>query len=645
MRFAPLALVLFLTACGMGEQVTPAVESEKEDVQSQAFSSAQATLLELEFDGELLAPGLVSAFSARSAIDQQLLYTIGHLNGNKAVGRLDNVTLTQIAVTAENGSSKVTFHAKLPVAWGSKTSLPTSYAFTLPRGMGQAALESFTTKYKASCVDQGAHEVDSGSMWYYYRPLKSGCTLDAADVVKVTATAKVSLENTTGKYPELHKVWEDGALNVVAIFGKFEDGATTPDDAGIDAFNAFVRAMKTELAPFALVTTPAVLPVDPGVASPDITFSATLANGKKVTVTALLVDNVRTAGPAFDARYEALSTRADLISYNGHAGLGQNVRALASKGRFVAKQYAIVFMNGCDTYAYVDGSLAQSRARLNSDDPTGTKYLEIVTNGMPAFFNSMPTATLALVRGLMKVEAPLTYDQIFASVDRSQVVTVTGEEDNVYYPGFVPDAPGNGYVQREAGSVQTGQEVRFQSPEVPAGKYTITLAPDAAQPGGDVDLYVKVGQAPSTTLYDCRPFVEGSAETCVVTLTQPAKIFISLSGYATGFFTLSILGEGTTPAAWVGLDESGTALKDEAKLFSTQTLPIGRYVFTLSGSGDADLYVRGALAPTPALYDCRPYKNGTAEECVLNLATPAPIHVMVRGYAASSSFRIVGKRQ
>ena len=49
----------------------------------------------------------------------------------------------------------------------------------------------------------------------------------------------VTLENTTGKYPEYDKVWEDGTLRVVAIFGKYEDGATTSSDAGIDWDMAF----------------------------------------------------------------------------------------------------------------------------------------------------------------------------------------------------------------------------------------------------------------------------------------------------------------------------------------------------------------------------------------------------------------------
>ena len=60
-------------------------------------------------------------------------------------------------------------------------------------------------------------------------------------------------------------------------------------------------------------------------------------------------------------------------------------------------------------------------------------------------------------------------------------------------------------------------------------------------------------------------------------------------------------------------------------------------------SGTKDLYVRVGTAPTKTLYDCRPYKAGSKESCKLNVATDAPVHVMVRGYAATSNFTLTGK--
>jgi hypothetical protein len=39
------------------------------------------------------------------------------------------------------------------------------------------------------------------------------------------------------------------------------------------------------------------------------------------------------------------------------------------------------------------------------------------------------------------VAAPRTYEQIFAQVASDQVVLVSGEQDNVFVPGYEPPAP------------------------------------------------------------------------------------------------------------------------------------------------------------------------------------------------------------
>lgn len=418
------ALLVFTGAC-----TTTTAEEEGDD----AFSSNQATLMTFTFESEVNI-GEDSWMSDEDAIQDHLLYTIGHLNQQKSVGRLDAVKLSKIVRRKQGDNQIVSYRAELPVAWGSKTNLPTSYKFILPKSLSSEGREKFAESYKKTCVDFGAHDVDSGSMWYYYRPEKKGCALAEGDVVRATATAVKSSLNTTGKYPEYNKVYEDNEVNIVAVFGKYENGKTTAADSGISAYNQFVSAAIAKLKPLKLETLPAKVPSAPGVALPDVELRGELADGAKIRINALLVDEVSSASPAFFARYEALSTNADLIAYNGHAGLGQNVRALSAHGKFKKGQYAIVFMNGCDTFAYVDGSLAEKRRQLNPDDPTGTRYMEFVTNAMPAFFSAMPTASFALISGLMDRKNPKTYDQLFETVSKNQMIVVTGEEDNQFKP-------------------------------------------------------------------------------------------------------------------------------------------------------------------------------------------------------------------
>ena len=172
-RSAPIALSVLLASLALGgcaRAPAPADSATGDD----AFSSNQATLLDFDFDAELTTD---QSWNDRQTIQDQLLYTIGHLNADKSVGRLDNLVLSNIQRSEAAGKITIKYHAKLPVAWGSKTNHPTTYKFALPRDISSAAQSTFTEKHKHTCVDWGAHDVDAGSMWYYYRPLQEGCAI------------------------------------------------------------------------------------------------------------------------------------------------------------------------------------------------------------------------------------------------------------------------------------------------------------------------------------------------------------------------------------------------------------------------------------------------------------------------------------
>ena len=199
-----------------------------------------------------------------------------------------------------------------------------------------------------------------------------------------------------------------------------------------------------------------------------------------------------------------------------------SIRALARKGEWVTGQYAMMFINGCDTYAYVDSALYDAHADINADDPTGTKYVDIVTNAMPAFFHEVANSTLVLTRGLLSYDDPMTYEQMFEDIDADQVVLVSGEEDNTFVPG---GKGGEFETLTFTGSVQREQDEVFSPGMLQPGTYTFTLSHDPANPGGDADLYVRVGAEPTANEWDCRPYAGGSDEVCELTLTEAAQVF------------------------------------------------------------------------------------------------------------------------
>jgi hypothetical protein len=302
-------------------------------------------------------------------------------------------------------------------------------------------------------------------MFAMFHPHQAGCELAAADVMTFTATVTPSTDGTHGKYPEYHRVWQDGALQAVILFSHEYDTPTTYVDEGAPAYDAFVWRMHQYLAqvqPDATkVTEPAGLTSSPSAAGlTTVRLAAELPDGRTMALDVRLVGTqLVNEKPEFDDWYNALTPAADVILYNGHAGLGSNVRTLMEKGAFRSGQYLVWFANGCDTLAYVDPTLTQRRAELNPDDPAGTKYTDTVTNVMAGYFTSLEKTAVTFLRAFVEVRypeiGPKTYEQIFQSIDPTQVAVVTGEEDNelqplppsLHPPGAPPADDGQGDTQ------------------------------------------------------------------------------------------------------------------------------------------------------------------------------------------------------
>ena len=398
-------------------------------------ASADAVFLDFEWKGQVQTD---ACYAHHTAIEQQVLYTIGQLNGHRSVGRIDRLQVENVdAVPNEaSGGCDITYSAKMLVAWGNLTNIPYTFEFIFPRHTSWDGAESFTEKYKDKCVDWNAHDVDVNVFWYYYRPEKSACKFDDEDVYRIPATVTPSDAQTKGKYPEYDKVWEDKAFETVAIFGMAKEGGDHTD-VGARGYHRFANKVLNALADDFVETEPTDLKAQlagNGALPEHWVIRAERRDGRKVVVNGFMVDSIQSADEDFWQSYEALTPSADYIIYNGHSGLGSNIRKLAGKGVWKTGQYAIVFMNGCDTYAYLDSALADAHAAVNEDDPEGTKYLDIVANAMPSMFIDMPDATMAIFNGLMSYNAPMTYEAILDNISAYEVALVTGEHDNTYTP-------------------------------------------------------------------------------------------------------------------------------------------------------------------------------------------------------------------
>ncbi len=91
-------------------------------------------------------------------------------------------------------------------------------------------------------------------------------------------------------------------------------------------------------------------------------------------------------------------------------------------------------------------------------------------------------------------------------------------------------------------SAATGASLNYTM-VVPAGASNLTFTTSGGT--GDMDMYVKSGSAPTDTVYDCRPYVNGNAETCTFAAPTAGTYYVRLKAYS-AFSGVSLTGSYTT---------------------------------------------------------------------------------------------------
>ena len=404
----------------------------------------------LALDGTITNGEIISQttydYTLKNEIKEQLMYVIGQMNGLN--GGSPDMNRLEVSIDKKealsNGLYKVTYAAKLFLAWPNDVKVPETYELILPARGNSSFLQTFFKTFGSDensgskCLDGHAHDVTPGIFWYYYRPNKYRCAANkkTAQNSKLVKFQKIQLavsnKNTTGKSPEYGKIWEDGKLVATLIFGKAEEGATSEWDAGVSAYKKTVNTLINQYGKPATSTVKFGWTFENALKNPTINMTFNTNSGL-LDISLYLIEGIRSANSSFRNSYDERTLTSDFVSYSGHSGLGANIRALARMGDFQTGQYKVFLVNGCDTFAYVDDALRNAHQSVNPEYGKD-KFVDVITNAMPSYFHMNHVSNMSVINGM--VGQAKTYRQILRGFDKTQRAVVTGEQDNNWPASF-----------------------------------------------------------------------------------------------------------------------------------------------------------------------------------------------------------------
>ncbi len=168
---------------------------------------------------------------------------------------------------------------------------------------------------------------------------------------------------------------------------------------------------------------------------------------------------------------------------------------------------------------------------------------------------------------------------------------------------------------------------------VPAGATGLKFV--MAGGSGDADMYVKFGSAPTDTVYDCRPFLGGNAETCNIATAQAGTYHVRLKAYS-AFSGVSLTGSYTAGGGGTSFFQNTAdyAIGDNTTVNSPivvsgrtgnapSTLSVAvNIVHTYQGDLKVDL-----VAPDGTLYNIHNYTGGGIDNIVKTVTINASSEV------------------
>ncbi len=238
--------------------------------------------------------------------------------------------------------------------------------------------------------------------------------------------------------------------------------------------------------------------------------------------------NVSNASPANCANVVAVGSTTSTGARSSFSNYGAGIDVAAPGSSIMSTLNAGTTTPGAESYASY----------------SGTSMATPHVAGIVALMQSVATTpkTPAEVESLLKSTArafPVAQTQL----NGSGIANAKAAVDAVN--GGTPPPPTGGVLTKGVAvtglSAATGAYLKYTM-VVPSGSTNLTFTTSGGT--GDADMYVRFGSEPTDSVYTCRPYLSGNAETCTIAAPSAGTYYVNLKAYA-AFSGVSLVGNYT----------------------------------------------------------------------------------------------------
>ena len=325
-------------------------------------------------------------------IRRQLYYSVGQLNAIASGPALDHsLKISQREITAStDGYFHIVYQAEFLIAWNHREEPPEVLSLIFPTASDVKTTINLHEIYVKTCGLP--YEEGPETFYFYFRPELPECLIDLEDPQGNWLVMDIELSPSsatpTASRPNYAEVWKDGELVVTTVFGKldegFESGATH-----------LIRELKAQLGEPSLW-----LQKEIGYFTYTRAKFATRRGPLDIRIFDLKDKDLASASEALLRLLKLSSARSDYLSYNGHSGYGSKVGSFTEAvGWGDSDAYRLLYLNGCDTFTYLDTGFFGGRAPM-----------DVITTVLSGYFAYMGSYNLTLINSL--IEATDTFSSL-----------------------------------------------------------------------------------------------------------------------------------------------------------------------------------------------------------------------------------------